>query len=57
MPVIHTDCAFGQWYYGDGQDLDSMNTFREIEEPHERLHEAYMRIFKAMSEEELEKLV
>ncbi len=34
-----------------------MNTFREIEEPHERLHEAYMRIFKAMSEEELEKLV
>lgn len=24
VPVIHTNCKFGQWYYGKGQILSSL---------------------------------
>lgn len=48
VPVIHTDCKFGQWYYSDGQDLTDLKNFREIEKPHEDLHALYMQIFKTL---------
>lgn len=48
IPMIHTDCKFGQWYYGDGQDLASLPSFKAIEEPHEILHSVYMKIFKVL---------
>jgi hypothetical protein len=52
VPVIHTDCAFGKWYYGPGQRLSSLPAFGAIETPHESLHAIYMDIFKLLFETE-----
>jgi hypothetical protein len=52
VPVIHTDCAFGKWYYGPGQKLSSLPGFYAIETPHEALHGIYMQIFKLLFETE-----
>ncbi len=43
-PVLPTDCAFGQWYYGEGQMLRRLDEFRRIEEVHDELHKTYMEI-------------
>ena len=48
VPMIHTDCKFGQWYYGDGQDMASLSSFQAVETPHEVLHAIYMKIFKVL---------
>lgn len=52
VPVIHTDCDFGRWYFGDGQALSTIPGYREIDTPHEQLHNIYMEIFKHLFEEE-----
>lgn len=46
VPVAYTDCKFGKWYYGLGQQLAALDTYRAIEEPHQQLHLIYMKIFK-----------
>ncbi len=46
VPVAYTDCKFGKWYYGLGQQLSGLGTYRAIEEPHQQLHLIYMKIFK-----------
>ena len=48
VPVLHTDCKFGKWYYGHGQVLSHIPSYREIDEIHERLHLTYMTIFKTL---------
>lgn len=48
VPVIHTDCKFGKWYYGPGQRLSGLGSFSGIDTPHEMLHQLYMRIFKLL---------
>ncbi|MGD2082920.1 MAG: CZB domain-containing protein [Chromatiales bacterium] len=48
VPVAYTDCKFGRWYYGVGQRLSSLESFKAIEEPHQSLHLIYMRIFKEL---------
>ncbi len=48
VPINYTDCVFGCWYYDEGQDLSSLEEFREIEEPHTQLHNIYMGIFKIL---------
>jgi hypothetical protein len=48
IPVIHTDCKFGKWYYGNGQVLSSLESFHAIEEPHEMLHSIYHNLVKAL---------
>lgn len=48
IPMLHTDCKFGQWYYGDGQDLAELASFRAIEEPHEILHSVYLKLFQTL---------
>ena len=48
VPVIHTNCKFGKWYYGPGQQLTSLSSYRAIETPHEMLHQIYMQIFKLL---------
>jgi hypothetical protein len=48
IPVIHTDCKFGKWYYGHGQSLSSFESFRAIEEPHEMLHSIYHKLVNAL---------
>lgn len=52
VPMLHTDCRFGQWYYGPGQALASLGAFAAIEGPHERLHRVYRNIFKRLFGEE-----
>jgi hypothetical protein len=46
VPVLHTDCKFGKWYYGAGQVLSQLPAFHEIDQTHEQLHLVYMQIFK-----------
>lgn len=48
VPVMPTDCIFGQWYYGDGKPLAKLPSFQAIEDPHNRLHETYAKIFKCL---------
>ncbi len=48
VPVIHTQCKFGKWYYGTGQQLSSLSSYEAIETPHEVLHQIYMKIFKIL---------
>ncbi|HHT00662.1 MAG TPA: hypothetical protein ENK73_07385 [Thiomicrospira sp.] len=48
VPVIHTNCKFGQWYYGKGQILSSLGGYAAIDAPHAMLHQIYMEIFKLM---------
>ena len=48
VPVLHTDCKFGKWYYGPGQVLNHIPAFHEIDEIHEKLHLTYMEIFKCL---------
>ena len=35
----HTQCRFGKWYYREGNNYTNNPVFREIEEPHRKLHE------------------
>jgi hypothetical protein len=45
LPVKHTDCKFGQWYYGDGmRQLGHLDIFRDVAGPHEMLHAVYAQI-------------
>ncbi|HHO70382.1 MAG TPA: hypothetical protein ENN02_02770, partial [Halothiobacillus sp.] len=52
IPVLHTDCDFGRWYYNEGQVLMVFKEFKEIEEVHMALHRAYAQVFKLITEEE-----
>lgn len=52
IPILYTDCKFGKWYYGDGQELNELESFRAIEEPHQQLHLVYMEIFKKVCGDE-----
>ena len=45
VPVNATECAFGKWYYGEGQCLRELQGFKEIEVSHDKLHKIYMEIF------------
>lgn len=45
LPVKHTDCKFGQWYYGEGKKLlGHLDIFKDVEAPHEMLHAVYGQI-------------
>jgi hypothetical protein len=49
IPVEHTDCAFGKWYYGAGrQQLCHLASYEGINTPHEMLHAIYKRIFDVL---------
>lgn len=48
VPLAHTACAFGKWYYGEGQALAGLATYPGIEAPHETLHRIYLEIFKLL---------
>ncbi|WP_417910606.1 CZB domain-containing protein [Candidatus Electronema sp. PJ] len=52
VPVKATECAFGKWYYGEGQKLKKASGFKEIEELHARLHTTYMEIVALLFGEE-----
>ncbi|NPA72952.1 MAG: hypothetical protein GXO35_09005 [Gammaproteobacteria bacterium] len=46
LPLVHTDSKFGQWYYGKGQELSSLNSYEALGAQNEALHQAYMRLSK-----------
>ena len=49
IPVDCTECKFGQWFYGEGQNLNAipgMDCMDEMESLHFNLHDMYMKIFK-----------
>lgn len=51
IPVNSTECKFGQWFYTDGQVLNSLSNnplecMQNIEQLHSKLHGVYMQIFK-----------
>ncbi|MFW6020479.1 MAG: CZB domain-containing protein [Guyparkeria sp.] len=52
IPVLHTDCEFADWYFGDGQVLNALPEFQAIDALHKRLHDAYAAVFKLITEEE-----
>ncbi|WP_304545245.1 CZB domain-containing protein [Sulfurimonas microaerophilic] len=50
IPVDSTECNFGQWFYGDGQVLNSLSNnplecMQGIEKLHFELHDQYLKIF------------
>lgn len=45
VPVMHTDCKFGQWYYGPGKLLNFLKSYQDIEVTHAELHSVYRDIF------------
>ncbi|HFB66895.1 MAG TPA: hypothetical protein ENJ60_15290 [Aeromonadales bacterium] len=49
-PLHATECVFGTWYYSEGQILKKFPEFKQIEKPHMNLHQAYMQIFKIISD-------
>ena len=50
-PVLPTDCAFGNWYYGDGQLLSFLSPFQKIEIAHDELHRIHTEIFRKLFKE------
>ncbi len=54
VPVKHTDCIFGKWYYGDGRKLASLPSYQAIEAPHDKLHAIYQEIFDLLFSRERE---
>lgn len=45
VPKLHTNCIFGKWYYGLGQELNHLDSFKSIGDVHEDLHKKYNDIF------------
>jgi len=41
---ISTECEFGEWYYEEGQVMNRINIYGEIEKVHEKVHESYFKI-------------
>jgi len=50
IPVDSTECAFGKWFYSDGQFLNALSNnplecMQDIESLHFKLHDIYLKIF------------
>lgn len=48
LPLEHTDCQFGRWYYGAGQALTTLPAFRAVESPHRQLHQICLDLFRLL---------
>lgn len=48
VPLQPTHCKFGQWYYGEGQEINDLEEFRVIETIHIELHTMYEEIFNIL---------
>ena len=46
--VSHTECGFGQWYYGEGAEIcKNDRTLKSLESPHMRMHQLIVQILEA----------
>jgi len=52
VPLLVTDCDFGQWYLREGRVLRHLPSYEIVRAHHQRLHLIYMDIFKLMFSEE-----
>jgi len=52
VPVLSTDCKFGQWYHGKGHALHFLTSYVGIDAPHRALHKTYQNIFKILYAED-----
>lgn len=48
LPVMHTNCKFGKWYYGSRQQLSTLSSYAAIDTPHAELHQIYLKIFSIL---------
>jgi len=48
VPVLSTDCIFGQWYHGEGRALSTLTSYAALDAPHKKLHGTYQDIFKLL---------
>jgi hypothetical protein len=57
LPVKHTECKFGQWYYGEGmRQLGHLEIFRDVAGAHEMLHAVYAQIHDLVSKKHSDKM-
>jgi len=52
IPITPGNCTFGKWYYGEGRKLAELETYKEVEQPHIRLHAIYEDIFNLLFTEQ-----
>ncbi len=52
IDLLYTDCAFGKWYYGEGQYLSGLKSFKDIEPIHRKIHKILQVIYKMSLKEE-----
>jgi hypothetical protein len=54
LPVKHTDCRFGKWYFGHGtQVFGDLPVFSDIQGAHEMLHAVYEQIYDLVKQKDL----
>lgn len=42
--VASTDCNFGKWYFGEGAKLTSLTNYRNLENPHDKIHQIFIEL-------------
>lgn len=48
-PLLHTDCEFGRWFYGEGKELlGYLEHYLLVDEVHRVMHRIYQEIFVAV---------
>jgi len=52
IPLLATDCDFGQWYLKEGRVLRHLPAYKIVAIHHQQLHRIYMEIFKLMFSDE-----
>jgi hypothetical protein len=51
LPVRHTECRFGKWYFNEGTALfGELAVFRDIQGSHEMLHAIYAQVYDLVKE-------
>ncbi|RLD49462.1 MAG: hypothetical protein DRI94_11180 [Bacteroidetes bacterium] len=45
VPKKYTECTFGKWYYGAGQENNHLESYKGTERIHKNLHDTYNEIF------------
>lgn len=54
LPIHHTECAFGKWYYGIARTrFGHLEIFRDLEGPHELLHSVYQQIHTLVADKKV----
>ncbi len=54
VPKKHTECTFGKWYYGVGQENNNLDSYNSIELVHKQLHDKYNEIYTEFEQLESE---